>query len=143
MPTSVPEIGPASRSRGRPVARASIRLAAVGAVTLAAAYVVFEVVEKPPLHGFFDLRVYRGAVLWWLQGEPLYSFALAPGQKGFTYPPFAAALLVPLTWLPAGPVGILVLLASSAVVVLVTWWLVAPVARRHGISPRFAVSLSG
>ena len=142
MPTSVPEPGPASRSRGRAVARASSRLAAVGAVTLAAAYVVFEVVEKPPVHGFFDLRVYRGAVLWWLQGEPLYSFALAPGQKGFTYPPFAAALLVPLTWLPAGPVAILVLLASSTVVVLVTWWLVAPVARRHGISPWFAVALA-
>ena len=79
--------------------------------------------EKPPLHGFFDLRVYRGAVLWWLQGEPLYSFALDPPLKGFTYPPFAAVLLVPLTWLSAGPAAILVLLASAAVVVLVTWWL--------------------
>src|SRR5688572_32043630 len=122
MPTSVPETGPATRSCRRVVARASTRLAAVCAVTAAAAYVVFAVVQKPPLHDFFDLRVYRGAVLWWLQGEPLYSFALAPGQKGFTYPPFAAALLVPLTWVPAGPVGILVLLASSTVVVLVTWW---------------------
>ena len=82
--------------------RAGLRLAAVGAVTAAAYYVVFEVVEKPPLHGFFDLRVYRGAVLWWLQGEPLYSFALGPGMKGYTYPPFAAVLLVPLTWLPDG-----------------------------------------
>jgi alpha-1,2-mannosyltransferase len=87
MPTSVPERGSASRSRRRVVARASTRLAAVSAVTVAAAYVVFEVVEKPPLHGFFDLQVYRGAVLWWLQGEPLYSFELERGPKGFTYPP--------------------------------------------------------
>ena len=71
MPTSDPAIGPAVRSRRRAVARASLRLAAVGAVTVAAASVVFAVVAKPPLHGFFDLRVYRGAVLWWLQGEPL------------------------------------------------------------------------
>ena len=142
MPTSVPETGPASRSRRRLVARASTRLAAVCAVTAVAAYVVFEVVQKPPLHGFFDLQVYRGAVLWWLQGEPLYSFELEPSPKGFTYPPFAALVLVPLTWVPVGPAAILVLLASAVVVVLVTWWLVAPVARRHEFSPRFAVALA-
>jgi alpha-1,2-mannosyltransferase len=34
------------------------------------------------------------------------------------------------------------LLASAAVAVLVTWWLVAPVARRHGTSPWFAVALA-
>jgi alpha-1,2-mannosyltransferase len=124
------------------VARASARLAAVCAVTAAAAYVVFEVVQRPPLHGFFDLQVYRGAVLWWLQGEPLYAFELEPGPKGFTYPPFAAVLLVPLTWVPAGAAAILVLLASAGVVVLVTWWLVAPVARRHGFSPWFAVAVA-
>jgi alpha-1,2-mannosyltransferase len=124
------------------VVRLSPRLAAVGAVSVAAYYVVFEVVQKSPLHGFFDLQVYRGAVLWWLQGEPLYAFALEPGLKGFTYPPFAAVLMVPLTWLPARPVEILILAASTVVVVLVTWWLVAPVARRHGVSPWFAVALA-
>src|SRR3712207_3564606 len=113
MSTSDPGEGWAGPSRRRTVVRAGARLAAISAVTLAACLVVFEVVEKPPLHGFFDLRVYRGAVLWWLEGEPLYSFALE--GKGFTYPPFAAALLVPLTWLPVGPVTILVLLASVAV----------------------------
>ena len=140
MPTSVPEQGPASPSRRRVVLRASTRAAAVGLVSVAAYYVVFDVVAKPPLHGFFDLRVYRGAVLWWLQGEPLYSFALE--RKGFTYPPFAAVLLVPLTWLPTGPTTILALVASVVVVVLVTWWLIAPVARRHEISPWFAVALA-
>jgi alpha-1,2-mannosyltransferase len=140
MPTSVPERGRAPGPRRRVRAQVSVRLAAVGGVTAAAAYVVFAVVQKPPLHGFFDLQVYRGAVQWWLQGEPLYSFAL--DGKGFTYPPSAAALMVPLTWLPAGPAAILVLLASAAVVVLVTWWLVAPVAREHGASPWFAVALA-
>jgi alpha-1,2-mannosyltransferase len=142
MPTSDPARGSAVRSRRRVVVRASLQLATIGAVTAAAWYVVFDVVEKPPLHGFFDLRVYRGAVLWWLHGEPLYSFALPPGPKGFTYPPFAAVLLVPLTWLPEGPTEILVLLASVGVVVLLTWSLVAPVARRHEISPWFAVPLA-
>src|SRR3954464_12267089 len=142
MPTSDPARSSAVRSRRRVVVRAGLRIGTIGAVTAAASSIVFAVVAKPPLHGFFDLRVYRGAVLWWLQGEPLYSFALPPGLKGFTYPPFAAALLVPLTWLPEGPVAIGVLLASAVVVVLVTWWLVAPVARGHGISPWFAVALA-
>src|SRR3954451_7045368 len=137
MPTSGPARSSAGRSRRRVGVRAGLRIGTVGAVTAAASSIVFAVVAKPPLHAFFALRLYRGAVLWWLQGEPLYSCALPPGMKGFTYPPFAAALLVPLTWLPEGPAAILVLLASVVVVVLVTWWLVAPVARRHEISPWF------
>ena len=64
MPTSGPETGRAPGPRRRVRAQASVRLAAVGGVTAAAAYVVFAVVQKPPLHGFFDLQVYRGAVLW-------------------------------------------------------------------------------
>lgn len=142
MPTSDPARSSAVRSRRRVVVRAGLRIGTIGAVTAAASSIVFAVVAKPPLHGFFDLRVYRGAVLWWLQGEPLYSFALPPGMKGFTYPPFAAALLVPLTWLPERPTEILVLLASVGVVVLVTWSTVAPVARRHAVSPWFAVALA-
>jgi len=142
MPTSDPETSPGLRSRRRVVVRAGVRLAAISAVTAAATYVVLELAERPPLHDLFDLRVYRGAVLWWLQGESLYSFALEPGHKGFTYPPFAAVSVVPLAWLPVGPAAILVLLASAVVIVLVTWWLVAPVARRHGVSPWFAVALA-
>jgi alpha-1,2-mannosyltransferase len=127
---------------GRAAGRAAARVAAVGGVTAAAYLVAFEVVQKPPLRDFFDLRVYRGAVLWWLQGEPLYAFELDPGGKGFTYPPFAAVLMVPLTWVPTPTAAVLVLLASAAVVVVVTWWLVAPVARRHGTSPWFAAALA-
>jgi alpha-1,2-mannosyltransferase len=43
---------------------------------------------------------------------------------------------------PARPVAILVLLANTGVVALVTWWLVAPVARRHRASPWFPVALA-
>jgi alpha-1,2-mannosyltransferase len=142
MTASVPERPSASRSHRHVVARAGARLAAVGVVIAVSYAIVFEVAAWPPPHDFFDLRVYRGAVQWWLQGGPLYEFLLAPSAKGFTYPPFAAALMVPLTWVPAGPAAILVLLASTAVVVLVTWWLVAPVARRHATSPWFPVALA-
>jgi alpha-1,2-mannosyltransferase len=50
-----------------------------------------------------DFTVYREAVAHWLGGGDLYSFAIpAPdgGLMPFTYPPFAAVLMVPTTWLP-------------------------------------------
>ncbi len=48
--------------------------------------------------GFFDLRVYRGAGLHVLHGLPLFQRPIVR-RLGFTYPPFAALLMAPLTWL--------------------------------------------
>jgi alpha-1,2-mannosyltransferase len=120
----------------------TVRLAVVGAVAAAASYVVFGVVTRPPLHEFFDLRVYRGAVTWWLHGRPLYSFATVPNGYGFTYPPFAAILMVPLAWLTSRTSTVLTVAASVAVIVTITARLVAPVARRHGRTPWFAAALA-
>ena len=50
----------------------------------------------PVWHHTFDLRVYRGAVRWWLDGRPLYDFVRPHTEKGFTYPPFAVLVLLPL-----------------------------------------------
>jgi len=50
-----------------------------------------------------DFQVYREAVGFWLSGGDLYDYLmLAPGglRLPFTYPPFAAILMVPTTWLP-------------------------------------------
>lgn len=50
-----------------------------------------------------DFQVYREAVGFWLSGGDLYDYVmLAPGglRLPFTYPPFAAILMVPTTWLP-------------------------------------------
>jgi len=68
----------------------SVRLAMVAIVAAAAWCDAFVLARKPPVHGFFDLRIYRGAVLWWLHGGSLYSFHIGHTDYGFTYPPFAA-----------------------------------------------------
>ncbi len=48
--------------------------------------------------GFFDLRVYRGAGFHVLHGLPLFQRPIVR-RLGFTYPPFAALLMAPLTLL--------------------------------------------
>ncbi|MGZ4669803.1 MAG: glycosyltransferase 87 family protein [Blastococcus sp.] len=83
-------------------------------------------------HGEFDLKVYRGAVLWWLHHRPLYSFHRNATKYGFTYPPFAALVMLP--WAAVTELTALVLneFVSALVIVGTTWWLVSPIAARHG-----------
>lgn len=53
---------------------------------------------------WIDVQVYRGAVEWMLGGHDLYDFAIPDvnGPVTFLYPPFAALLAVPATWLSLG-----------------------------------------
>jgi alpha-1,2-mannosyltransferase len=60
---------------------------------------------------FFDMAIYQGALRWWTAGGELYGYqAPVRGRLGFTYPPFAAVLLLPVGrmsltaagWLNAG-----------------------------------------
>ena len=130
----------ALRTRG--AARTAGRLSAVAAVSAAAWYDSFHLVSKPPLHGFFDLRVYRGAVQWWLEGGHLYAFQLPHSTYGFTYPPFAAVVMLPLAWLSLEVESVLVTAASGVAVIGLTWWLIGPWAARYGWSRWFATALA-
>jgi alpha-1,2-mannosyltransferase len=58
----------------------------VAAAWAAASGDTFFLVKRSPLHDFFDLRVYRGAVQSWLHGGHLYAFLLPHTPYGFTYP---------------------------------------------------------
>ena len=122
--------------------RLSARLAAVGAVTAAVGLYLSGPVVYSPWHRFFDLRVYRGAVRWWLQGRPLYDFVLPHTSKGFTYPPFAVLVLLPAAVGSATTAEVLLTLVSTALVVLTTWMLLTPVAVRHGLPRWFVVALA-
>jgi alpha-1,2-mannosyltransferase len=136
---------PSSRTKGSPHRSAVItttRFAAVAAVAVAAWYDSFRVVPRTPVHGFFDLRVYRGAVLWWLADRPLYSFHLGRTHYGFTYPPFAAVVMTPLAWLTSGQAAWLTMGASALIIVVIVGRLLWPVARRHGWSPWFTVAVA-
>jgi alpha-1,2-mannosyltransferase len=83
---------------------------------------------------FFDLMIYRDAMLWWSDGHPLYDFAkpdATQGQLGFTYPPVGAYLLRPLSWLTANQAKVLFVGLAVAALAASIWWLVRPIADKH------------
>jgi alpha-1,2-mannosyltransferase len=93
-------------------------------------------------HRFYDLEIYRQAVNWWLDGNDLYKFTKpdkTQGQLGFTYPPFGALVLVPFAVLPKWAAIVLYTVLTFGAIVVTTYWLVAPVVRRHGWSLLFVM----
>lgn len=96
-------------------------------------------------HRFYDLRIYAEAMRWWHGGHDLYTFTLADtiqGQLGYTYPPFAALLMLPLAWIPFGVAQVVYLALTIPALVVTTYWLLAPVARAHGWSLWFVLPLA-
>jgi alpha-1,2-mannosyltransferase len=74
----------------------------------------------PPMHpvreySFFDLKVYRHAAGVVSGGQPLYSVKLRRGL-GFTYPPFAVLLFLPLTLLSVARSELVVTLLNVGLV---------------------------
>ncbi|MEV0809470.1 glycosyltransferase 87 family protein [Micromonospora sp. NPDC050200] len=114
----------------------------VGVVALAAVVAAFLSVAAVR-HGFFDLKVYYGALTFWVHdhGE-IYDY-LKPGtQYGFTYPPFAALVMLPMAYLP-WLAAITVSVAASVVVsAVLVWWLLDPVSRRAGWARWFALAVA-
>jgi alpha-1,2-mannosyltransferase len=135
----------ASGERGtlaRPRGRTAVQVALVCAVFVAVAvYLAFFPVLNP-WHGEFDLKVYRGAVVWWLHHRPLYSFHRNATPYGFTYPPFAALVMLPMAWLTEVQAEVVQMVVSALTVIGTTWWLVAPVAARHRWPRWFAIALA-
>jgi alpha-1,2-mannosyltransferase len=73
--------------------------------------------------GQFDLQVYHDAVRSWLRGGDLYGYR-HPGTVrafGFTYPPFAAMVLVPLALLPWQLAAVELAATSVAGTVTMLW----------------------
>ncbi len=86
------------------------------AVAVAAASVTLVAIAAPR-RGFFDLKVYYGAINFWAHGRGEVYDYLAPLTKyGFTYPPFAGLSMLPMAVLPWK----LVIIISLAVVAMVT-----------------------
>ncbi|MFI6691006.1 glycosyltransferase 87 family protein [Streptomyces sp. NPDC050433] len=97
-------------------------------------------VATVPFHrDWFDLWVYYDAVRYWidagggLRGAGLYDYRV-PGQVyGFTYPPFAALCVLPLSQL-SWPVAVTAGIAANlGAVALILRRLAEPVIRRHGL----------
>jgi alpha-1,2-mannosyltransferase len=95
-------------------------------------------------HGIFDLRVYQGAIASWARdGGSLYGYSVPDTPYGFTYPPFAALVMLPLAFV-SWPVAIgLAAVVTIACTAVVLYLLVTPVARRQVWTPEwFAVALA-
>jgi alpha-1,2-mannosyltransferase len=123
------------------VTRLALRVGLVAGLCVLAWFVALHTVRSS-LHGFFDLTVYRGAVGAWLDGGSLYAYHVPDLRFGFTYPPFAALAMVPAVVVGLLPAEVLSTAATCLLVVAALWWWLAPVARRAGWSPPFAVALT-
>ena len=130
------------RSGEHTASRRALQGVVVTSVVVGMWFVVLRISPRPVWHHTFDLRVYRGAVQWWLHGHRVYDFVRPHTQKGFTYPPFAVLVLLPLALGTETTATVLMTTVSVGLVVLTTWWLVAPVAARHGCPRWVAVGVA-
>ena len=140
------EAAPQTRNRpAEPRDRRRTAVRVVGVLALAALVGCFISMwaERHFWHGAFDLNVYRGAMIWWQRdGQPLYEFRLGHTVYGYTYPPFAAVLMLPMAWVSAVTAQVITAVGCVVAIVVTTWWLLAPIARRHGWSPAWAVAVA-
>ncbi|PZG19262.1 hypothetical protein C1I95_12000 [Micromonospora craterilacus] len=115
----------------------------VGAVIVLAVAVAAFLSVAAARHGFFDLQVYRGALVWWAHdGGELYDYLRPATQYGFTYPPFAALVMLPmayLSWHAAVVASVAAGVVTSAVLI---WWLLDSVSRRAGWTRWFAFAVA-
>jgi alpha-1,2-mannosyltransferase len=94
-------------------------------------------------HGFFDLSVYHGALRSWIrEGGSLYDYSVPDSVFGFTYPPFAALVMLPLAFLPWSVTVVLSVVVTVACAAGVLYLLVRPVAQRRGWDPRYAAAVA-
>lgn len=111
-------------------------------VTLAVAVALFLSVAAVR-HGFFDLKVYYGALRYWAREDgPIYDWLKPNSKYGFTYPPFAAVTMLPMAYLPW---WVAVVINATLTVVtggILLWWLVDPISQRMGWTRWFAFAVA-
>ncbi|MFF3755331.1 glycosyltransferase 87 family protein [Streptomyces sp. NPDC002018] len=91
-------------------------LAAAGALALSlAAFATLCVARRIPMA---DTLVYRAEGAAVVGGTDLYGFTVTQWQLPATYPPFAAILFVPTTWLPVDALKILFVIGNVALLAL-------------------------
>ncbi|MDX3589389.1 glycosyltransferase 87 family protein [Streptomyces europaeiscabiei] len=106
---------------------------------MAAAVTVFTA-TVPLLRDWFDLRVYHGAIDTWVHhGGRIYDYLVPGTTYGFTYPPFAAVVMLPMALVGLSTAIVLCLALDLVALAAVLYVLVGPVLRRYGW---FGVSLA-
>ncbi|MCX4824735.1 glycosyltransferase 87 family protein [Streptomyces sp. NBC_01142] len=111
-------------------------------VGLAAAVGLF--LATVPLHrDWFDLGVYYGTVDHWVHGGRIYDYLVPGTHYGFTYPPFAAVTMLPMTlvgWRSAVAISLLLNAVAAAAAL---YWSAASFVRRQGWSRWFTFAVAG
>src|SRR5258706_8025134 len=80
-------------------------------------------------HGYFDLNVYHGAINYWVhQGGSIYDFVLPFSTYGFTYPPFAALVMLPMAVTPWHLAIVISCVTCAVVTAMLIYWFVDPIA---------------
>ena len=95
-------------------------------------------------NGYFDSKVYYGAIQYWFRGDSgmVYDW-LRPGTPyGFTYPPFAGLVMLPMAFLPFPAVVVIAVAGTVLSTALLTWWFAGPLIRRKGWPVRFAFAIA-
>ncbi|WP_406039565.1 glycosyltransferase 87 family protein [Micromonospora sp. NBC_00898] len=119
--------------------RTVVRTGIVAAVAYAA-WLAIGAFGRP--YNFFDMKIYHGAVVWWASGNELYDFIAPSTTLGFTYPPFAGLVMLPMSWLPVGAAGWFNALASIGAVAVVLAALLRPIVDRLGWPLWFTVGIA-
>ncbi|MET9827858.1 glycosyltransferase family 87 protein [Streptomyces sp. NPDC006385] len=106
------------------------RLALV--LVLAAAVTAFTA-TVPLLRDWFDLRVYHGTVDSWIhEGGRIYDYRVPGTTYGFTYPPFAAVVMLPMALVDLSVAIAVALLLNLVGLAFVLYVLAGGHWRRHG-----------
>ncbi|MEV0648582.1 glycosyltransferase 87 family protein [Phytomonospora sp. NPDC050363] len=87
-----------------------------------------------PFYRLYDLRIYHNAIAGWLDGDDLYAYFQANNGLGFTYPPFGAFFLTPITAWPMWASGVLTTVAGVFALLACLYFIVAPFARERAWS---------
>ncbi|MGW3856554.1 glycosyltransferase 87 family protein [Micromonospora arida] len=124
----------------RGIDRRNVVRGAIVAAVAYAAWLAIGTFGRP--YNFFDMKIYHGAVVWWASGHELYEFIAPETTLGFTYPPFAGLVMLPMAQLPIGAAGLVNAAASIAALALVLAGLLRPIVDRLGWPLWFTVALA-
>ncbi|MEO3815193.1 glycosyltransferase 87 family protein [Plantactinospora sp. B24E8] len=119
--------------------RTVVRVGIVAAVCYAS-WLAIATFGRP--YNFFDMKIYHGAVVWWAGGHDLYEFIAPRTTLGFTYPPFAGLVMLPMAAIPLGLAGWLNGIASVAALTVVLAALLKPITDRLGWSLWFTLGIA-
>jgi alpha-1,2-mannosyltransferase len=115
----------------------------IGIIALLAAIATGMVYVAETRNGYFDSKVYYGAIQYWFRDGGMVYDWLRPGTPyGFTYPPFAGLVMSPMAFLPFGLVVVIATIGTVLSVILLMYWFLGSLIARRNWTPWFALGVA-